>query len=156
MRRYRLYLFGQRRDPGSAHREIAAQGLEDEIKVVQTGCFGCLCALGPIMIVYPEGVFLQQGNGGRRSLKSLRNTSLKGRPVERLIYKEEENETEEQILNSSLSNTQFYKKQLRVALRNCGVINPEKHRRIYRDGRLFRACEGSQRDDSRGRYKDYP
>ena len=105
------------------HREIAAQGLEDEIKVVQTGCFG-LCALGPIMIVYPEGVFYSKVTADDVP-EIVEKHFLKGRPVERLIYKEEENETEEQILNSSLSNTQFYKKQLRVALRNCGVINPE-------------------------------
>ena len=104
------------------HREIAAQGLEDEIKVVQTGCFG-LCALGPIMIIYPEGVFYSKVTADVPEI--VEEHFLKGRPVERLIYKEEENETEEQILNSSLSNTQFYKKQLRVALRNCGVINPE-------------------------------
>ena len=105
------------------HREIAAQGLEDEIKVVQTGCFG-LCALGPIMIVYPEGVFYSKVTADDVP-EIVEEHFLKGRPVERLIYKEEENETEEQILNSSLSNTQFYKKQLRVALRNCGVINPD-------------------------------
>ena len=105
------------------HREIAAKGLEDEIKVVQTGCFG-LCALGPIMIVYPEGVFYSKVTA-EDIPEIVEEHFLKGRPVERLIYKEEENETEEQILNSSLSNTQFYKKQLRVALRNCGVINPE-------------------------------
>ena len=105
------------------HREIAAQGLEDEIKVVQTGCFG-LCALGPIMIIYPEGVFYSKVTANDVP-EIVEEHFLKGRPVERLIYKEEENETEEQILNSSLSNTQFYKKQLRVALRNCGVINPE-------------------------------
>ena len=105
------------------HREIAAQGLEDEIKVVQTGCFG-LCALGPIMIVYPEGIFYSKVTADDVP-EIVEEHFLKGRPVERLIYKEEENETEEQILNSSLSNTQFYKKQLRVALRNCGVINPE-------------------------------
>ena len=105
------------------HREIAAQGLEDEIKVVQTGCFG-LCALGPIMIIYPEGVFYSKVTADDVP-EIVEEHFLKGRPVERLIYKEEENETEEQILNSSLSNTQFYKKQRRVALRNCGVINPE-------------------------------
>ena len=105
------------------HREIAAQGLEDEIKVVQTGCFG-LCALGPIMIIYPEGVFYSKVTADDVP-EIVEEHFLKGRPVERLIYKEEDNETEEQILNSSLSNTQFYKKQLRVALRNCGVINPE-------------------------------
>ena len=105
------------------HREIAAKGLEDEIKVVQTGCFG-LCALGPIMIIYPEGIFYSKVTA-EDVPEIVEEHFLKGRPVERLIYKEEENETEEQILNSSLSDTQFYKKQLRVALRNCGVINPE-------------------------------
>ncbi len=104
------------------HREIAAKGLEDEIKVVQTGCFG-LCALGPIMIIYPEGIFYSKVTAADVP-EIVEEHFLKGRPVERLIYKED-NETEEEVLNSSLSNTQFYKKQLRVALRNCGVINPE-------------------------------
>ena len=102
---------------------LKVRGIEDTVEVVMTGCFG-LCALGPIMIIYPEGVFYSKVTADDVP-EIVEEHFLKGRPVERLIYKEEENETEEQILNSSLSNTQFYKKQLRVALRNCGVINPE-------------------------------
>ena len=74
------------------HREIAAKGLEDEIKVVQTGCFG-LCALGPIMIIYPEGIFYSKVTA-EDVPEIVEEHFLKGRPVERLIYKEEENETE--------------------------------------------------------------
>ena len=100
-------------------RQIAAAGLADEVKVVKTGCFG-LCALGPIMIVYPEGTFYSQVKTG--DIKEIvEEHLLKGRPVKRLIYSEaiEENRM------LSLSDTPFYKKQKRIALRNCGVINPE-------------------------------
>ena len=101
--------------------EIAAKGLQDEIKVVGTGCFG-LCALGPIMIVYPEGTFYSCVKV-EDVPEIVEEHLLKGRPVERLVY----HETKAQDLHhaTSLSETAFYKKQKRVALRNCGVINPE-------------------------------
>ncbi len=101
--------------------EIAARGLEDEVKVVGTGCFG-LCALGPIMIVYPEGTFYSCVTP-EDVPEIVEEHFLKGRPVERLVY----HETTAQDLHhaTSLSETSFYKKQRRVALRNCGVINPE-------------------------------
>ncbi len=99
--------------------EIAKQGLAEEVKVIKTGCFG-LCALGPIMIVYPEGCFY--------SMVKLQDVPeivsehlLKGRIVKRLLY----SETVEEDNIKSLNETDFYKKQHRVALRNCGVINPE-------------------------------
>ncbi|MGM9683420.1 MAG: NADH-quinone oxidoreductase subunit NuoF [Eubacteriales bacterium] len=101
--------------------EIAAKGLADEIKVVGTGCFG-LCALGPIMIVYPEGTFYS--NVKLEDVPEIvEEHFLKGRPVERLVY----HEMKSQDLHhaTSLSETTFYKKQKRIALRNCGVINPE-------------------------------
>ncbi len=101
--------------------EIAARGLEEEVKVVGTGCFG-LCALGPIMIVYPEGTFYSCVTP-EDVPEIVEEHFLKGRPVERLVY----HETKTQDLHhaTSLSETSFYKKQRRVALRNCGVINPE-------------------------------
>ena len=102
-------------------REIAAKGLVDEVKVVQTGCFG-LCALGPIMIVYPEGTFYSMVTADDIP-EIVEEHFLKGRPVQRLVYDETVNTADNEI--ASLSETAFYKKQKRVALRNCGVINPE-------------------------------
>ncbi len=104
-------------------KEIAAKGLKDEIKVVQTGCFG-LCALGPIMIVYPEGTFYSRVTEADVT-EIVEEHLLKGRPVERLIYNEPAAGHEAHTV-SSLSDTGFYKTQKRVALRNCGVINPEQ------------------------------
>jgi NADP-reducing hydrogenase subunit HndC len=100
--------------------EIAAEGLENEVKVIHTGCFG-LCALGPIVVVYPEGSFYSRVNVEDVG-EIVREHLLKGRPVTRLLYDETVKEGGE---IRSLSETQFYKKQHRVALRNCGVINPE-------------------------------
>ena len=100
--------------------ELKAQGIEDEILVVRTGCFG-LCSLGPIMIVYPEGVFYAQATpeGVRRVVKE----HLKeGNICKDLLYKETVHEDGSII---SLAETNFYKKQRRIALRNCGVIDPE-------------------------------
>ena len=100
-------------------REIAINGLDQEVKVIHTGCFG-LCALGPIVVVYPEGCFysrVKEEDVG----EIVREHLLKGRPVTRLLYEE----TVDQDEIKSLSETNFYKKQHRVALRNCGVINPE-------------------------------
>ena len=103
------------------NKEIAAMGLDEEVKVVGTGCFG-LCALGPIMIVYPEGTFYS--NVKLEDVHEIvEEHLLKGRPVERLVY--HETKTEDIHHATSLSETSFYKKQKRVALRNCGVINPE-------------------------------
>ena len=102
--------------------QIALNGLADEIKVVRTGCFG-LCALGPVMIVYPEGTFYS-----RVKLEDVPEIVsehlLKGRVVDRLVYRETEGE--EKVEVPSLQETGFYKTQMRVALRNCGVINPEQ------------------------------
>ncbi|MBQ6235509.1 MAG: NAD(P)H-dependent oxidoreductase subunit E, partial [Clostridia bacterium] len=102
--------------------QIALNGLAEEIKVVRTGCFG-LCALGPVMIVYPEGTFYS-----RVKLEDVPEIVsehlLKGRVVDRLVYRETEGE--EKVEVPSLQETGFYKTQMRVALRNCGVINPEQ------------------------------
>ena len=103
-------------------KELKAKGLEEEIKVVQTGCFG-LCALGPIMIVYPEGTFYSRVTEADVT-EIVEEHLLKGRPVQRLIYNEPAPGHEKHTV-TSLSDTGFYKTQKRVALRNCGVINPE-------------------------------
>ena len=102
--------------------ELKAKGLDEEVKIVMTGCFG-LCALGPIMIVYPEGTFYSRVTVD--DIPEIVSEHLeKGRIVERLVYNETADKTES-AEPASLSETTFYKKQHRVALRNCGVINPE-------------------------------
>ncbi|RQD67370.1 MAG: NADH-quinone oxidoreductase subunit NuoF [Tindallia sp. MSAO_Bac2] len=100
-------------------KELEKHGLEKEVKVVQTGCFG-LCEAGPIVIVYPEGSFYSQvklDDVTRITEEHL----MKGRIVQDLIYKE----PGKKEASDSINNMGFYKKQQRVALRNCGVINPE-------------------------------
>ncbi len=100
-------------------KEIEAQNLKDEIQVIRTGCFG-LCAEGPIVIVYPEGAFYSKVADS--DVKEIvEEHLLKGRIVKRLLYRESVEEG--QI--KSLNEVKFYKKQMRIALRNCGVINPE-------------------------------
>ncbi len=101
-------------------KELAAKGLENEVKIVTTGCFG-LCALGPIMIIYPEGTFYSMVNP-EDVPEIVEEHLLKGRIVDRLVY--QETKVDENTY-ASLNDTNFYKKQHRVALRNCGVINPE-------------------------------
>lgn len=104
-------------------QNIEACGLAEEVKLVQTGCFG-LCAFGPIVIVYPEGTFYSRVQVD--DVKEIvEEHLLKGRPVERLIYSDTGDEKIEDIKNISLNDTVFYKSQNRVVLRNCGVINPE-------------------------------
>ena len=99
--------------------ELKKNGLENEIAIVKTGCHG-LCAKGPIMVVYPDAIFYSEVKP-EDVAEIVSEHLLKGRPVERLIY--DENEPEENRV--SLNDTNFYKKQTRIALRNCGVINPE-------------------------------
>ncbi len=99
--------------------EIDKNGLTDEVMVVRTGCFG-LCALGPIMIVYPEGTFYSMIKEDDIA-EIVSEHLLKGRVVTRLVYDETIGENE----IKSLKETNFYRKQHRIALRNCGVINPE-------------------------------
>jgi NADP-reducing hydrogenase subunit HndC len=99
--------------------EINKNGLRDEVAVVQTGCHG-LCALGPIVIIYPEASFYAMVKE-EDIAEIVGEHLLKGRIVTRLLYKEMV--TEDGL--KSLNDTDFYKKQHRIALRNCGVINPE-------------------------------
>ena len=110
--------------------EIKAQGLEQEVNVIRTGCFG-LCALGPIMIVYPEGAFYSRITP-EDIPEIVSEHLLKGRIVKRLLYQET---VQEDGTIKSLNETRFYSKQHRVALRNCGVIDPENiEEYIARDG----------------------
>ncbi len=102
--------------------QIAKNGLEDEIKIVKTGCFG-LCELGPVVIVYPDGTFYSRVE--ESDVKEIvEEHLLKGRIVERLAYTDVAADAVVKG-NVSLSDTRFYSKQKRVALRNCGVIDPE-------------------------------
>ena len=101
------------------HSELKSHGLDKEVSVVQTGCFG-LCALGPIVVVYPEGSYYTQVTP--EDVQTIvEEHLLKGRIVEKLLYKE----TDDKGVERSLNNTEFYLRQHRIALRNCGVINPE-------------------------------
>ena len=100
--------------------ELKEKGLDKEVNVITTGCFG-LCALGPIMVVYPEGSFYSMVKID--DVPEIVEEHLnKGRIVTRLLYQE----TVEENTIKSLNKTAFYEKQKRVALRNCGVIDPEK------------------------------
>ncbi len=101
-------------------KQLAAKGLDKEVRVVHTGCFG-LCQAGPVVIIYPEGAFyahMKPENVERIVEEHL----VKGRVVKEFLYKEA---VEEDNRIKSLENVEFYKKQKRIALRNCGVIDPE-------------------------------
>ena len=104
------------------HEQLKAAGLEDEVKVVRTGCFG-LCAVGPVVIVYPDGTFYSRVSADDVP-EIVTEHLLKGRPVKRLEYKDVDAALSDKE-NIKLSDTTFYKKQHRVALRNCGLIDPE-------------------------------
>jgi len=103
-------------------KEIEAMGLQDEVKIVQTGCFG-LCALGPVVIIHPEGTFYSRVEASDVH-EIVEEHLLKGRIVKRLEYTDT-GDIELDVENVSLNDTAFYRSQKRVALRNCGVINPE-------------------------------
>ena len=99
--------------------ELEKNGLTEEVAIVQTGCHG-LCALGPIMIVYPEATFYSMVKP-EYVPEIVTEHLLKGRVVKKYVY---EDTVQEEGLKP-LHETDFYKKQHRIALRNCGVINPE-------------------------------
>ncbi len=108
--------------------EISKFNLDEEIKLVPTGCFG-LCARGPVVIVYPEGTFYSHVTKDDVA-EIVEEHLLKGRIVDRLVYRDIDESTkgeveEKAIQYTSLNDTAFYRAQKRVALRNCGVINPE-------------------------------
>ena len=102
---------------------IKACGLEEEVKLVQTGCFG-LCALGPVVIIYPDGTFYSRVTP--EDVKEIVSEHLlKGRVVERLVYSDTGADVKKAVTEVSLNDTAFYKSQIRVVLRNCGLIDPE-------------------------------
>lgn len=104
-------------------KQIRENGLAEEVKLVRTGCFG-LCALGPVVIVYPDGTFYSRVKP--EDVKEIVTEHLlKGRVVERLAYTDTGSEPLPEDKNVSLNDTAFYKAQKRVVLRNCGVIDPE-------------------------------
>ncbi len=99
-------------------RILKEKGLDNEVQVIKTGCFG-LCAVGPVIIVYPEGAFYH-GVKVEDVEEIVSEHIIKGRIVTRLLHEERGD-----VPVKALSDTNFYKKQTRVALRNCGVIDPE-------------------------------
>ena len=101
-------------------KKIAENGLENDVKVIMTGCFG-LCACGPVCVVYPEGAFYAHMKPEYVD-EIIAEHLIKGRIVDRLLYKDPEAQKD---TIKSLNETNFYKKQTRVALRNCGYIDPE-------------------------------
>ena len=100
-------------------KQLAAQGMDKEAQVVRTGCFG-LCALGPIVTIYPEGACYTHVTVDDVE-EIVAEHIVKGRIVKRLLNKNEGGDGPA----TSLAETRFYKHQHRIALRNCGVINPE-------------------------------
>ena len=103
------------------NEKLAEHGLEKEVKVVRTGCFG-LCEAGPVVIVYPDGTFYSRVKPENVD-EIVTEHLLKGRKVEHLVYVD--HATREQDAEKTLDSITFYKQQHRVALRNCGVIDPE-------------------------------
>lgn len=99
--------------------EIKKNKIEKDVNVIQTGCFG-LCELGPIMIVYPEGCFYSQVKP-ENIPEIVKEHLVSGNPVKKFLY--EDTVSNDEII--SLYETPFYKKQMRIALKNCGVICPE-------------------------------
>lgn len=111
---------GSKKVIAALEESLKDNGIED-VLVVRTGCFG-LCSLGPIMIVYPEGSFYSQVTPAE--VPEIVSTHLVpgGHPVNKYLYAETVHTDGTSI---PLSETPFYKKQMRIALRNCGVIDPE-------------------------------
>ncbi|MHB1355154.1 MAG: FAD-dependent oxidoreductase [Anaerolineae bacterium] len=104
----------------SLRAEILRRGLEQEVRVVETGCRG-FCAMGPVMVIYPEGIFYTQVQSADVP-ELVEETLMKGRVVPRLTYHEPN--THQAV--PFYKDIPFYGKQLRLCLRNCGLINPEE------------------------------
>ncbi|MHB8992093.1 MAG: (2Fe-2S) ferredoxin domain-containing protein, partial [Chloroflexota bacterium] len=103
----------------SLQAEVKRQGLNGEVKIVQAGCRG-FCAQGPVMMLYPEGIFYCQVSP-RDVPEIVQETLIKGRPVQRLLFQEPESAR----TLPTYKDIPFYSKQVRIALRNCGIINPD-------------------------------
>jgi NADH-quinone oxidoreductase subunit F len=102
--------------------ELQKSGLENEIEVVSTGCMG-MCEIGPIAVIYPEGVFYQKVKV-EDVAEIVQEHLLKGRVVQRLFYKRPST----QELIQAIGDIDFFKLQRKIALRNCGQIDPEQIR----------------------------
>ncbi|MCL6431581.1 MAG: FAD-dependent oxidoreductase, partial [Anaerolineae bacterium] len=114
---------------GAMARELERRGLTGEVRLVETGCRG-FCAMGPVMIIYPEGIFYCQVTAADVPT-IVEETLVKGRVVDRLTYKEPVTQRSIPLYK----DIGFYGKQFRIALRNCGLINPENiEEYIARDG----------------------
>jgi len=100
--------------------EVRKRGLEGEVRVVQTGCRG-FCSMGPVMMIFPEGIFYCQVTA-EHVPAIVEETLIKGRPVHELLYREPASAKSLPTYNE----IPFYNKQMRIALRNCGFINPEQ------------------------------
>ncbi|MDO9493456.1 NADH-quinone oxidoreductase subunit NuoF [Acetobacterium sp.] len=100
-------------------KELVKHDILDEVEVVATGCFG-LCELGPVVIIYPEGTFYSRVEAADIP-EMVEEHLVKGRPLDRLIYTEKGDGHHP----LSINELGFFKKQKRIALANCGVINPE-------------------------------
>lgn len=112
---------------------LVKHGLENEVKVIKTGCFG-LCQKGPIMAVHPDKIFYCHVKP-EDAEEIVAEHFLKGRPVARLEMSDIDEETKEKIFD--IDQIRFYAKQKRIALQNCGVINPEEiSEYIAKDGYL--------------------
>ena len=98
---------------------IKLNKLEDEIKLVSTGCHG-LCSVGPIVVVYPDAVFYAKVEP-KDADEIVREHLMNNRPVKRLVY----DEALHGKTALSLNDTPFYRHQMRIALKNCGIIDPE-------------------------------
>ena len=119
---------GSQKVKAEFEKQLAAFDLENEIKIVETGCHG-FCEKGPVVIVYPEGIFYCHVQP-EDTKEIVEEHLLKGRPVKRLMFKDQF--TEEMVPN--YKDIDFYKKQNRIALRNCGFINPENIREYIARG----------------------
>jgi NADH-quinone oxidoreductase subunit F len=100
--------------------EVRRRELDGEVRLVQTGCRG-FCSMGPVMMIYPEGIFYCQVQE-EDVPKIVEETLVKGRPVESLLYREP-------VTSRALpfyKDIPFYGRQMRIALRNCGVVNPDE------------------------------
>ena len=108
---------------------IKAAGMADDVKVLQTGCFG-FCEQGPIVKILPDNTFYTQVKPEDAN-EIIAEHIVKGRKVQRLLYVDPEQEKH----ISDAKHMEFYKKQMRIALRNCGFIDPENiDEYIGRDG----------------------
>lgn len=112
-------------------KELASKGLENEVQVIMTGCFG-FCEKGPIVKIMPDNTFYVQVKP-EDVVEIVNEHIIKGRKVMRLLYVDP---TSQDHISDS-KHMEFYKKQIRIALRNCGFINPENiDEYIARDGYL--------------------